>query len=81
MLLCSNRVRYVWSGVIYELSMGCMWHVGQVSPTRCNRFESPQLSDMSNRLSCVCHHVDNLMALMIVHDIIVILNYLFGTLA
>jgi hypothetical protein len=29
-LLCVDRVRYVWSWTIHELSMGCMWRVGQI---------------------------------------------------
>jgi hypothetical protein len=29
-LLCVDHVRYVWSGTICRLSMGCVWRVGQV---------------------------------------------------
>jgi hypothetical protein len=31
-LLCFDHVRYVWSGTIRGLSVGCAWRVGQVSP-------------------------------------------------
>jgi hypothetical protein len=34
-LLCIDRMRYVWSRTIRGLSVGCVWCVGQVSPTRC----------------------------------------------
>jgi hypothetical protein len=34
-LLCVGRVRYVWSGTIRGLRVGCVWHVGQVFPTGC----------------------------------------------
>jgi hypothetical protein len=33
-LLCIDHMRYVWFGTLRELSVGCMWHVGQVSPSR-----------------------------------------------
>jgi hypothetical protein len=42
------------------------------------QFESPRLSNMGNRLSCGCHNVDNLMALMVSYDGIVIITYLFA---
>jgi hypothetical protein len=34
-MLCIDRVRYVFSGTIRELSEGCVWHVGQVSAVGC----------------------------------------------
>jgi hypothetical protein len=34
-LLCIDRVRYVWSGTIHRLGVGCMWRVGRVSPVGC----------------------------------------------
>jgi hypothetical protein len=34
-LLCVDRVRYIWSGTIRRLSVGCMWRVGRVSPVGC----------------------------------------------
>jgi hypothetical protein len=33
-LLCVDHVRYVWFGTIRGLSVGCVWHVGQVFPYR-----------------------------------------------
>jgi hypothetical protein len=34
-LLCVDRMRYVWSGTICGLSVGCVWHVGLVSHAGC----------------------------------------------
>jgi hypothetical protein len=34
-LLYVDRVRYVWSGTIRGLSMGCVWRVGRVFPAGC----------------------------------------------
>jgi hypothetical protein len=34
-LLCVDRVRYVWLTVTHVLSVGSVWHVGQVSPAGC----------------------------------------------
>jgi hypothetical protein len=33
-LLYVDHVRYVWSGTIRGLSVGCVWHVGRVFPCR-----------------------------------------------
>jgi hypothetical protein len=33
-LLCDDLVRYVWSGTIRGLSVGCVWRVGRVFPCR-----------------------------------------------
>jgi hypothetical protein len=38
-LLCNDCMRYVWSGTIRGLSVGCMWRVGQVSPTGCTSIQ------------------------------------------
>jgi hypothetical protein len=49
-LLYMDHVRYVWSSVICGLSMESVWCVGRVFPLQgVHRFESPRLSDMSNR--------------------------------
>jgi hypothetical protein len=34
-LLCIDRVRDVWSRTIHGLSVGCVWHIGLVSPVKC----------------------------------------------
>jgi hypothetical protein len=34
-LLYTDYVRYVWSGTIRELSVGCVWCVGLVPPVGC----------------------------------------------
>jgi hypothetical protein len=34
-LLCVDHMRYVWSGTILGLNVGCVWHVGWVSPAEC----------------------------------------------
>jgi hypothetical protein len=31
-LLCVDHMRYVWSGTIHGLSVGCVWRVGWVFP-------------------------------------------------
>jgi hypothetical protein len=49
-LLCVDCIKYIWSRTIRGLSMGCMWHVGQVFLQGVQWFKSPRLSDMSNRL-------------------------------
>jgi hypothetical protein len=46
-LLCIDRVRYVWSGTICGLSVGCVWHVGPVSPAGCT---SIRITAMRNQL-------------------------------
>jgi hypothetical protein len=33
-LLCIDCVRYVWSGTIHGLSVGCVWRAGRVLPCR-----------------------------------------------
>jgi hypothetical protein len=30
-----DRVRYIWSGTMRGLSVGYVWHIGQVSPIGC----------------------------------------------
>jgi hypothetical protein len=66
-LLYAGYVKCLWLRVIRRSSTGCVWHVDQVSPAGVHRFKSPQLSDMSNHLSCDHQHVDNLMTLMMVY--------------
>jgi hypothetical protein len=34
-LLCIDRVKYIWSGTMRRLGVGCVWHVARVSPTGC----------------------------------------------
>jgi hypothetical protein len=34
-LLCVDHMRYVWSGTIHGLSVGCVWRVGRVFPAGC----------------------------------------------
>jgi hypothetical protein len=38
-----------------------MYHVYQVSPVVCTSIQSPQFTDISNRLSCGSQHIENLM--------------------
>jgi hypothetical protein len=38
-LLCIDRMRYVWSGTILGLSMGCVWRVGWVFPIGCTSIQ------------------------------------------
>jgi hypothetical protein len=73
-LLCVDRVRYVWSGTIRGLSVGCVWHVGWVFP--CRVYIDSNRCDSQIWLSLVCgsHHVANLMNLMrlIVTDVVLL---------
>jgi hypothetical protein len=80
MLLCVDRMRYIWSGTIRELSMGCVWHWSGFPMQGVHRFESPRLSNMSNRLSRGSLHVENLMAWIMAYNGIVMHNYLIATL-
>jgi hypothetical protein len=38
-LIYVNHVRYVWSRAIHGLSVGCVWRVDHVSPTRCTSIQ------------------------------------------
>jgi hypothetical protein len=63
-LLCIDHMRYVWSGTIRGLSMGCVWCVGLVF--HCRVYINSNRHDSLIWVPLVCgnHHVDNLMNLM-----------------
>jgi hypothetical protein len=61
--------------------MGCVWHVGQVSPIRCTSIRIATTLGYEYPLVCGRQHVDNLKALIVVYNGIAIFNYLFATLA
>jgi hypothetical protein len=63
-LLCVYRVRYIWSGTIYGLSMGCVWCVGRIFPYRVYIDSNRRDSQIWVSLVCSSHHVDNLTILM-----------------
>jgi hypothetical protein len=63
-LLCIDHTRYVWSGTIRGLSMGCVWRVGWVFPCRVYIDSNRRDSLIWVPLVCGSHHLDNLMGLM-----------------
>jgi hypothetical protein len=73
-LLCVDRVRYVWSRIIHGLSVGCVWHVGQVFPCRVYINLNHRDSQIWVSLVYSSHHIDNLTSLMslIVIDVVLL---------
>jgi hypothetical protein len=63
-LLCVDHVRYIWSGTIRRLSVGCVWCIGQIFPCRVYIDSNRHDSQICVPLVCGSYHVDNLTNLM-----------------
>jgi hypothetical protein len=62
-LLYVDRVRYVWSRIIHGLSVKIMWRIGRVFPCMVYIDSNRRNSRIWVSLVCGSHHVDNLMNL------------------